>query len=477
MYYKRMRFTLLAKLKHSALYVLLFAVLLSSVLGTLLLFAQPQAIAEHGPLTLKGDFDYRYVVENNQLYIYAYMKEGTPEGQDRKRAIGWESLRSVQRARDPKSDAVQCTFNPILLNNQDVLSDHENIYLTAGENATGRTTRIQFTNELPHLEVCGNDARDTARAHGWAAGDFNIEIERPENYLGYEAAFSQCISSPAGADNNCMSLRLPAAIEAAAAAAADTQPSCESEGGEMSWLLCPVLRMMDGIINWSEDQVNNLLEFPNEYLEPPAVSGLERAWGRIRNIAYLILLPIMLIMVMGTALGFEVVSAYTLKRALPRLVIATIFIATSFTLMKELVIFSNNLAVGASGLITSAVDEGSEIKLAGLFDPSPSEGFLFTLALGPGLLAAAVALPLILGYAAGALVSLLLAFFVLAMRQALIIGLILVSPLAILSWIFPGNDKLWKLWWSFFSKLLFLYPVYQIILGSADAFSALVRSL
>ena len=53
-------------------------------------------------------------------------------------------------------------------------------------------------------------------------------------------------------------------------------------------------------------------------------------------------------------------------------------------------------------------------------------------------------------------------FLLLVFRQMLVIGLVLVAPLAILSWIFPGNDKLWKLWWGSFSKLLLIFPLIML---------------
>jgi hypothetical protein len=259
--------------------------------------------------------------------------------------------------------------------------------------------------------------------------------------------------------------------------AVDVEPSCESEGGEMSWLLCPALRAADKILGWVETETKNLFEFPNEFLQPPAVDGLKRAWARIRNIGYMILLPIMLVMVMSTALGFEFVSAYTLKRALPRMVLAAVFMATSFELMRALLVFVNNISVGLEGLITSAVTGSADISLAGMFDPDPASGFLFTLGVAGGVVASAFLIPLLLGYAGAALIAVFMGFLALALRRGMLVGLMLLAPVAILSWIFPGNDKLWKLWWGTFSKLLFLYPIYAIILGSAKAFAALLGGL
>ncbi len=259
---------------------------------------------------------------------------------------------------------------------------------------------------------------------------------------------------------------------------AQAEPSCESEGGELSWILCPVLRTIDGLINSMEEEINNLLEFPNQYFEEPTITTLRNAWGRLRNIAYLILLPVMLVMVISTALGYEVVSAYTLKRALPRLVIATIFIATSFDLMRLVIILNNNIALSIEGLITSSIVGDSEVTLAGMFDPNFAQGALATVIGVPtAVLAGAVAIPAIVMFGLSALLSIFTALLALALRQGLLIILMLLAPLAILSWIFPGNDKLWKLWWGTFSKLLLVYPLYNIVIAAAKAFAALLDAL
>ena len=47
---------------------------------------------------------------------------------------------------------------------------------------------------------------------------------------------------------------------------------------------------------------------------------LKAVWVRLRDIAYIILVPIMLVMVIGTALNIGPFDAYTVKKALPRMV-------------------------------------------------------------------------------------------------------------------------------------------------------------
>ncbi|MDQ2973717.1 MAG: energy-coupling factor transporter transmembrane protein EcfT, partial [bacterium] len=125
----------------------------------------------------------------------------------------------------------------------------------------------------------------------------------------------------------------------------------------------------------------------------------------------------------------------------------------------------------------------NSLQLDDLF--SANEGLLTTfvitpLAIGAGVLAtvlltAPVMLGIVLSFGFVALVGLIIGFLLLGFRQVLLLALILVSPLAILSWIFPGNDKLWKLWWNSFSKLLMLFPVIMVLITTGKIFAFIIN--
>jgi hypothetical protein len=76
-----------------------------------------------------------------------------------------------------------------------------------------------------------------------------------------------------------------------------------------------------------------------------------------------------------------------------------------------------------------------------------------------------------------AALALIIIFSLLVMREVIIVFLIILAPLAIISWIFPNNDKLWKLWWSSFSKLLLLYPIIVGALVTGRAFALMISDL
>lgn len=252
-----------------------------------------------------------------------------------------------------------------------------------------------------------------------------------------------------------------------------TQNSCASKSGPLGWILCPVIMMLDGIFNWLDTQIQALLEINEDAYTNPL---LYQAWSNIRNIAFLLLIPIMLVMVIGTALGLELFSAYTVKKALPRMVAAIIFITLSWYICLFLIGLFNVVGSGMIGLITSPFGLKGTITLADLFTPSFG-GFVVQ---GGGIYLAIVALsagqvvPILLLYLGGAVLVFFLAFLILTLRQMMVLMLVLAAPLAILAWIFPGNDKMWKLWWGTFSKLLIMFPLITSLIAMGRVFAYLV---
>lgn len=243
--------------------------------------------------------------------------------------------------------------------------------------------------------------------------------------------------------------------------------SCEAKSGAMGWLICPVILITDSALNWVDTQINSLLRVDQAQYTDDRIEG---AWRNIRNIAYIILVPIMLVMVIGTALGFQFLDAYTVKRALPRLFAAVIFISVSYPICVFLIELFNSIGSGVIGLLTSPFgDAVSTLSLADLFDGNIFSS-IFTV---PGLV---IGVALMIWLFGGTLLLFAaIAFLVLLIRQIFIIALVLVAPLAILAWIFPGNDRLWKSWWSIFSKLLMMYPLILAIIAIGRIFALIIN--
>ena len=158
-------------------------------------------------------------------------------------------------------------------------------------------------------------------------------------------------------------------------------------------------------------------------------------------------------------------DAYTIKKVLPRLVIAVILIQLSWPLITTLINVINQVSWGLEGLMylpfggRDALDIGVTLEKAGgggTFAGLLLGGGAYLLAGAPGALALAV----------GILVALVVAFFTLAIRQIIIIALVLTAPLALVAWILPNTEGFFKFWWSTLSKALLMYPIILLLVAA-----------
>lgn len=161
-------------------------------------------------------------------------------------------------------------------------------------------------------------------------------------------------------------------------------------------------------------------------------------------------------------------DAYTIKKVVPKLVIATILIQLSWPIFTFLVYAVGQISWGIEGLFYAPFGGASELGLSSILTNGVSNdaGVAGIFAVGGAVVALTAAT---IGGALLALLSALLAvlvaFFVLAMRQLVIIALLVVAPLALVAWILPNTEKFWKIWWESFSKLLIMYPLIIVLIA------------
>lgn len=272
----------------------------------------------------------------------------------------------------------------------------------------------------------------------------------------------------------------PSADEAAAGTGdsnggGENDPTCQSEGGPLAWLLCAVIDVIDKSLVFLDEQVRSLLFVDKSVYDNETVTG---AWESMRNLALLVLVPMMMFMVIGTALNFGPFDPYTVKKSLPRMFVATIFIVLSLPITQFGVQLSNAVGQGLGNMITFAAPDSAN-SLKEIFKDSSEAsqdglGLTATVALiGGGAVGGIGAL---LSFGSVALVGLLIGFAVLILRQVLVILLMVVAPLAILSWIFPGNDKLWGLWKGTMTAMLLMFPIISLLLASGRFVAGIIGS-
>ncbi|MGZ6004947.1 MAG: tail fiber domain-containing protein [Candidatus Saccharimonadales bacterium] len=256
--------------------------------------------------------------------------------------------------------------------------------------------------------------------------------------------------------------------------------SCESIGGALSWIACPVIDLMSSTIDAIDNAIQNQLRTPDPNTLIGSRNGvsantLKTSWGRLRNIALVVLVPIMLVMVIGTAIGFSGLDAYTVKRAMPRLLIAVIFISLSWYITTFLVQVTNVVGAGVYGLMTQPFGLANK-SLADMISGVSGGVLSWTVIVGVAAagLAQLFTIGIVFSLVLTAALAIFIGFCILTLRNVFIYAMILLAPLAILAWIFPNNDKLWKLWWGTFSKLLMMYPMIMALIASGKIFASVV---
>jgi len=200
----------------------------------------------------------------------------------------------------------------------------------------------------------------------------------------------------------------------------------------------------------------------------PEATGFFNAWSSIRDIAYGLLVVFALIMVIAQALSFEIFDAYTVKKVLPRMLVAAIGIALSWQFIQFMAWATNALGNGITSLLSSPFNG---IIISGTHTMADALAAMTGLAiLNPALgLIGPIAFLVILILM---FIPLFLSVIVMVLRQILVVFLAIFAPLAMVCFILPATQSVWKMWWKNFSKALLMFPMIAGALEIGKIFAA-----
>ena len=253
--------------------------------------------------------------------------------------------------------------------------------------------------------------------------------------------------------------------------------SCVIEGG-LGWIICPVTNTLASFMDWIFDILAGFLTV--RPVEANQTNAMYRAWSYMRTFANIAFVIAFLIIIYSQLTNFGV-NNYGIKKLLPRIIIAAILVNVSYIICSIAIDISNVLGyslqnifiqmrnglVGTEGnswdiiswqSISSFILSGGTLLTAGsiaAFSGLANYGIIGAIAL---LLPALVAL----------LVAVLVALLIMAVRQALITILTIISPLAFVAYLLPNTDKWFNKWGSLFMTMLVLFPAFSIIFGGSQ---------
>jgi hypothetical protein len=246
----------------------------------------------------------------------------------------------------------------------------------------------------------------------------------------------------------------------------------------LTWIVCPVVSFLSDFINNYDAQITNQLDVKTDAIfcdNTDTCKAYYTAWQSFRDIALGLMVVVGLIILIAQALGLEILDAYTVRKVLPRLLVAAIIIVLSWPLMRFMINLSDDLGFGIRHLIYAPFASLSD---TGNLDFGNAVANFF---LGGGVavvggIAAWVefgGLGALILFALSAALAVAVAIAVLILRQVVIILMVLLAPIAIIAYVLPNTQRIYRLWWESFSRALLMFPLIAALIATGRVFSAI----
>jgi hypothetical protein len=264
------------------------------------------------------------------------------------------------------------------------------------------------------------------------------------------------------------------------------QLDCDTQfDNPLTWIICPVVDTMAGMVDALDSMITNQMsiETGDIFCSTGTCTAYYTAWQSFRNIALGLVAIAGLVIVISQALGFEILDAYTIRKSLPRILVAVVGITLSWQLMKLAVEFTNDLGFGIRRLIYFPFTQLKDTLNLSFNGANGFTEFIYgSLATAGAALGGATVwmvaggIGVLFSYVGTAALAVLIAIIVLILRQVVIIMLMLTAPIAIISYVFPNTQRVYKFWWEAFSKALLMFPIRAGFIAAGRVFSAITIS-
>ena len=270
------------------------------------------------------------------------------------------------------------------------------------------------------------------------------------------------------------------------AGAATKTSSCNVDNG-LGWIICPITNTLAAGMDWVFNMLSGFLAVR------PAGTGqdtaLFHAWSYMRSFANVAFVISFLIIIYSQLTNVGITN-YSMKKLLPRLIIAAILVNLSYYICSIAIDISNilgyslqdvfiqirNSLVGTSGNSWNLMSwqSLSGFILSGGTAATVGGIALFSTLSTYGLVGSIILLlpALVIG-----LTGVLVALLIMAARQAIITLLVILAPLAFVAYLLPNTEKWFEKWRSTFMTMLVLFPAFSVVFGGSQlAATAIIQN-
>ena len=252
--------------------------------------------------------------------------------------------------------------------------------------------------------------------------------------------------------------------------AVNDEDSCFNGANSLGWIVCPIISALRSTLETIYDEIITPFLEINVSAFNMDGNGVYKGWQTFQgfaNIAFVILL-LVVIFSQVTGVGIDNLG---IKRILPKLIVAAVLINLSYIICQLLVDVSNITGYGLRSLFESIQISGQSAGtgqgiLTTAISGAIAAGAVAGAAATAGMWAPFIILPLLLGLIT-MLISVLFMFILLGVRQAGVIILVVVSPLAFVLYMLPNTKPLFTKWWKALTGLLLLFPICGAMIGGS----------
>ena len=240
----------------------------------------------------------------------------------------------------------------------------------------------------------------------------------------------------------------------------------------IGWIVCPIVRGSTGVVVGLYNFMQaNFLNIKSDQLFSNSGKGQEafKHWVAFRDIANIFFVIMIAIIIFSQVTGVGI-SNYGIKKMLPKIIIYAILVNISWYIVVIAIDISN--IVGSTLFKWLSNDGNWSFSSDVQKETSPVEGILTGTAATGALIAAGVTAALVGGatillFIASAALAVVMTVFILMIREAAVIVLVVTSPLAFVAGLLPNTEGIFKKWIKLTKNMLMIYPICSLIVGGA----------
>ena len=258
------------------------------------------------------------------------------------------------------------------------------------------------------------------------------------------------------------------------------EEACYQHAKSLGWIICPMIFGLREVAESIYEFIEPLIQVNKSIVSQlgDQNSNLFKAWNTFRGFANIIFVILFLFVIFSQLTGYGI-DNYGIKKMLPKLIITAILVNLSFVIAGVAVDISNIAGMGIKGLFeqlgnsslgSTAIEAqshivGEVVSWLSITAAATSLGFI--------LQGWAIIIPILL-FLLTTIISIIFALIVLGLRQAFVIILIVLAPIAFACSVLPNTEKIFNKWLEAFKGVLMVYPIVGGLIGAGFFTASLI---